>query len=254
MPRGRIRRATLQCVAGLLRLGWVVLLVAACGGSTRSNHDGTQSGGSGGGPGASGGDTSTSTGGLAVGGAAGSPAPGSGATGGVAIGGCGSGDLASDAENCGVCGRQCCPGSMCFNGQCAVGCPPGLIQCGSSSVEPECTARCVDLLSDSSHCGQCDFPCPPGVACVNGVCASPITEDDLGSCTASSDCIVVAYSHCCGATKRAINGAYLEAYQSHPEWQVFDDPAICALIGLCPDDSAVTQATCADGLCSLVYP
>jgi hypothetical protein len=126
--------------------------------------------------------------------------------------------------------------------------------CGGSSVEPECTAACVDVTGDPSHCGQCDHPCLPGGVCIDGLCNGGITEADLAVCFYTSDCIVVAYSHCCGATKRAINAAYLSAYESHPEWQVFADPSVCAVIGVCPDDSAVTSATCADGWCTLVYP
>lgn len=57
--------------------------------------------------------------------------------------------------------------------------------------------------------------------------------------------------------QRAINSAYLEAYEAHPEWQVFDDPDVCAMIGLCMDDSQVESAACSgapDGTCELVFP
>jgi hypothetical protein len=86
---------------------------------------------------------------------------------------------------------------------------------------------------------------------------SQITEQDLDRCEQDADCIVVAYQHCCGATKRAINEAYLEEYNSHPEWQVFDDEATCATIGMCLDDSEVDTAVCEgapEGRCSLVFP
>ncbi len=126
--------------------------------------------------------------------------------------------------------------------------------CGASSVEPECTAACVDLTTDPSHCGQCDQACLPGGVCVGGQCNGGIDEADLAVCHYTSECIVVPYSHCCGATKRAINMAHLSAYESRPDWQVFDDPGVCAVIGVCPDDRAVTHATCVDGQCTLVYP
>jgi hypothetical protein len=140
-------------------------------------------------------------------------------------------------------------------GQCAVGCSAGLTLCGDGAVEPNCSATCADLSSNPEHCGACNAPCAAPATCVAGVCTGQgVTEDDLTSCISISDCIVVAYAHCCGATKRAINGAYLSAYESHPEWQVFDDLSICAVIGVCRDDSAVTSATCAEGICSLVFP
>ena len=69
--------------------------------------------------------------------------------------------------------------------------------------------------------------------------------------------IVVPYSHCCGSTRRAINAVYLEEYFAHPQWQVFNDPDLCAMMGACQDDSQVTSATCdgaPDGMCVLVFP
>ena len=78
-------------------------------------------------------------------------------------------------------------------------------------------------------------------------------EEDLARCAQDSECIIVAYSHCCGSTKRAINSANEAAYNAHPEWQIFDDPGTCATIGLCPDDTNVTEALCAEGLCTMVF-
>jgi hypothetical protein len=70
-----------------------------------------------------------------------------------------------------------------------------------------------------------------------------VEEQDLSVCLKDSDCIVVQYQHCCGSTKRAINKKYLDLYNSKPEWQTFDG-AGCEFIGICPDDSYVTDATC----------
>jgi hypothetical protein len=233
-------------------------LVVACGGETRS--DDTQSflrdagavgtGGSVAADGRTGGSPAVETGGASA------SSGGTGGSCGAGLVSCGAfcANLQSDPVNCGGCDRQCCPGSMCYQGACVVGCPAGMILCGESSVEPECTATCADLATNSSHCGQCNHPCLGGGVCVGGQCTGGITEADLPLCLFTSDCIVVPYSHCCGATKRAINATYLSAYESHPEWQVFADPSVCAVIGVCPDDSAVTSATCADGLCALVYP
>ena len=116
---------------------------------------------------------------------------------------------------------------------------------------------------DGGAGGAADGGATAGGATAGGATAggaaggSAITEADLDQCAQTSDCIVVAYSHCCGATKRAINSAYEAAYDAHPEWQVFNDPATCAVIGACMDDSAVTEATCSDapdGYCQLVFP
>ncbi|MBN2192136.1 MAG: hypothetical protein JW751_04915 [Polyangiaceae bacterium] len=65
------------------------------------------------------------------------------------------------------------------------------------------------------------------------------------------------YAHCCGSTRRASNGVLESAYSAHPEWQSYDDPDACAVIGRCPDDSMMSAATCTDepeGRCVLVDP
>ena len=89
---------------------------------------------------------------------------------------------------------------------------------------------------------------------------TPLEEANLDTCTADSDCVVVDYRHCCGASKRAIHRDYIDAYEANPEWQVFDDPATCAVIGICRGDRNVTEARCnrdaeaATGRCELVFP
>ena len=69
-----------------------------------------------------------------------------------------------------------------------------------------------------------------------------VEEQDLSTCRNDSDCIVVPYEHCCGSTKRAINEKYLNIYNSNPEWQVYNGS--CHLMGVCADDSYVTEAIC----------
>lgn len=59
---------------------------------------------------------------------------------------------------------------------CAVGVVPG---CGLENAlvggackvgYTACGTDCVDVLVTREHCGSCDVVCPPGVACVAGVC------------------------------------------------------------------------------------
>lgn len=112
-------------------------------------------------------------------------------------------------------------------------------------VQAACVPGCV--------VADCDCSPPPPPSCVAGICG-PLVEEDLANCRAGDACIVVPYAHCCGSTRRAIRADALDAYNSHPAWQVFDDPATCAVIGKCLDDSAVTDAVCQSGRCQLVYP
>ncbi len=86
-----------------------------------------------------------------------------------------------------------------------------------------------------------------------------LTEEMLGQCNHNTDCIIVDYAHCCGQSKKAINQLYLDAYQSKPEWQKFDDPQMCASMGVCLDNSNATDTICvknkdADkGTCEIAY-
>ena len=80
-------------------------------------------------------------------------------------------DLASDDANCGACGTACAAGQVCSAGACAATCGSGLVQCGSS---------CVDPKTSTTHCGasagctgaSAGVACPTGQPCVSGVCAS----------------------------------------------------------------------------------
>lgn len=86
-----------------------------------------------------------------------------------------------------------------------------------------------------------------------------INEDELNLCSSDSDCVVVSYNHCCGSTKRAINKEYISEYNNNPEWQKYDNPETCAMIGICAEDSDVDFAECDDlddgtKRCQLVYP
>lgn len=71
---------------------------------------------------------------------------------------------------------------------------------------------------------------------------SMVKESEIDICKQNSDCIVVPYDHCCGSTKRAINKKYKTIYFTKPSWQKFIGP--CHLMGICPNDSKVTEATC----------
>ena len=77
---------------------------------------------------------------------------------------------------------------------------------------------------------------------------------DLAVCEKNSDCIVVPYSHCCRSTRRAINRRYEVEYSKHKEWQSFNDPEQCALMGACPDDKHINKVRCRYNRCELIHP
>lgn len=80
------------------------------------------------------------------------------------------------------------------------------------------------------------------------------TGEQLIACKKDSDCTVVTHLHCCGSTKKAINLKYREVYERTPSIQKTDDPKICAVVGMCRDDSAVTSARCSQSQCQLLWP
>lgn len=71
-----------------------------------------------------------------------------------------------------------------------------------------------------------------------------VTEAELSLCEKDADCVVVAYHHCCGQTKRAINQRHRDLYEKTPAWRSFNDPATCSVMGLCPSDATLTTARC----------
>jgi hypothetical protein len=66
----------------------------------------------------------------------------------------------------------------------------------------------------------------------------------VSHCSKDSDCVLVPFQHCCGSTKKAINKRHRALYEKHPEWQKFNDPAKCAVMGMCVSDKDVTKAEC----------
>jgi hypothetical protein len=126
-----------------------------------------------------------------------------------------------------------------------------LLDCGSR----QCTfleAIRTNTLEKCSYINQYTVA-PSDVEWID-FCEKTVEKDikeNLSSCKYDSECMVVDYSHCCGLSKIAINLNYLKYYNNHPEWQKFDDPQTCAVIGMCPDDSSAKEAVCEIGKCKL---
>lgn len=76
--------------------------------------------------------------------------------------------LSSDSSNCGACGNQCAPGSLCEEGACvaSVECAGSAADC-DGNVSNGCE---VDTSSDEANCGGCAIECEGGAQCLNGSC------------------------------------------------------------------------------------
>jgi hypothetical protein len=124
-------------------------------------------------------------------------------------------------------------------------CESAEAQCSSTFPLCDC-ASLPTVAEDGSRANDADafIAVCQGGECSSTVDPARISQNDLSLCQQDEDCIVVPHDHCCGSTKTAINQRYLDVYNDHPEWQVFNDPATCAVIGVCPDDSGVENALC----------
>jgi hypothetical protein len=94
----------------------------------------------------------------------------------------------TDAANCGRCGVECPPATVCVNGACVGGDgtgtgPGGAPPCECPSGETCCDGGCVDLNEDKAHCGRCDTVCPPGQECCDGACKDlQLDPQNCGEC------------------------------------------------------------------------
>jgi hypothetical protein len=70
-----------------------------------------------------------------------------------------------------------CPGGECLDGTCC-----------SGTGRQVCNGQCVDVRSNSNHCGSCGTRCPSNrSACRDGVCSCPSGQQDCnGTCAPSS--------------------------------------------------------------------
>lgn len=67
------------------------------------------------------------------------------------------------------CGTRMPPGPNALAAD-EIACIEGWISTLESSCETCGGDVCIDLQTDAEHCGDCDNPCPSGVACVSGAC------------------------------------------------------------------------------------
>lgn len=102
----------------------------------------------------------------------------------------------------------------------------------------------TSTLDQASYTAEIEPVPQPIRSDVPAPATAPITEQDLSLCEVDSDCIIVPYAHCCGATKRAINQKWGDLYYGRPEWQRFDNETLCSVIGRCLEDDYVTAAIC----------
>ena len=99
---------------------------------------------------------------------------------------------ANDPFNCGDCGILC--------GQGTCGGTPQICTCdaGWTRCDPA-NPRCVDLLADEQHCGDCAIACLAGETCCAGACVNTLTDpSNCGACgNACAGGQICSNGHCC---------------------------------------------------------
>jgi hypothetical protein len=161
-------------------------------------------------------------------------------------------NLASDAKNCGGCGKVC-PGAGTAAGQ---KCYSGVCSCSACGLTL-CSGACVDLLTSLTNCGGCGRVVGPGATCVSGVITCPAGSNycgatvgcvklttDVNNCGACGAKCTIPNSFCssgvcacpagtlnCGGTTGCVN--------------LTTDPKNC---GRCGTACAAGQ-TCSSGVC-----
>ncbi|MFO0557273.1 MAG: hypothetical protein U0269_04590 [Polyangiales bacterium] len=110
-------------------------------------------------------------------------------------------EIASDRNNCGMCGRRCAPDQACSEGSCVFACSAGLVACDNRCVDPRtnpdyCGAQgdCLGALNRGSQCvggrscvaGRCQFVCPAGQIACDGNCVDPAANPAY--CGARNEC------------------------------------------------------------------
>ncbi|MDB4931083.1 MAG: putative integrin-like protein [Myxococcaceae bacterium] len=137
-------------------------------------------------------------------------------------------ELASDAANCGACGRACTANMVCSGGACASSCAAGTTLCGAS---------CVDLRTSATSCGSCGHACPTAPnaapACAASACA---VVCNAGYVATSAGCAAVA-------APRLLSPPSLSTFNGNRNL-VFEvapaGPADGAAIELCRDRACAT--------------
>jgi hypothetical protein len=117
-------------------------------------------------------------------------------------------DPTRDLAHCGNCGRACAPTQACELGVCVApsagcnevcsggrSCVAGACQCPTGQAF--CRDACIDVQTESQHCGACEQACPAGALCESGNCACP-----NGQTLCAQECVdaLTSLEHCgaCG--------------------------------------------------------
>jgi hypothetical protein len=176
-------------------------------------------------------------------------------------------DLASDTNNCGVCGTRCLPGQTCITagGATACACATGKRICGMGTG-----AVCTDTTTDVNNCGGCGTRCTSGETCEAGACKCKTgittmcgtrcvdTQTDPNNCgTCGTNC--PAYGTCVAGGCKCPTGAETTCTTGFGRQctDTTEDPNHCGTCGNDCNNSEMCDGTgkcvCRTGLTSCTF-
>jgi hypothetical protein len=170
-------------------------------------------------------------------------------------------DTNADPDNCGECGQSCAQGQTCEDGEClgqgGAGGAGGTGGAGGGCGEgqTDCAGSCVNLQTDSTHCGSCGVLCASDRTCIDGGCVCPAnTTECHGACidlqsdvthcgTCDQQC---GPSQICAAGVCACNEGFTDCDGTCANLDV--NLAHC---GSC-DNACSTRSFCVEGACTCI--
>jgi hypothetical protein len=98
-------------------------------------------------------------------------------------------DILTHPDHCGACFNPCPSGDFCVGGGCVASAPSSNLTCLAQGLT-DCGGVCVDLSTNSGHCGACFNACQGADFCGGGAC--------LRGCLALGSPCTYGVDECCG--------------------------------------------------------
>jgi hypothetical protein len=165
-----------------------------------------------------------------------------------------------DEKNCGDCDVVCGEEKSCTNGQC---------MCKAAGLT-NCDGECVDLLTNSMHCGACGINCNADVnpycpdqlsqSCYGGTCAYDNCDGSLCNCGGQCADLSTNNEHCGACDNACTGGKYCTGGKCVCPPSLTDcggvcvdllaDASHCGQCDLACDDNPYCPGFCTGGYCS----